>query len=155
MTEDRRIQQMLDRAAIREVLLRYAHGVDRQDLPLVESCFVPGAAYQGSLGTGTFEEALDALRERIQRYKSTMHLIGNHFIELDGDTAKSETYTIAYHLTEEVEGEPIVLTVAVRYLDDMLRYDGDWRIESRVVQPEWQRYDDVFPAQDGAFGPTP
>lgn len=137
------MREMLDRMAIREVLLRYAHAVDRRDLDMVRGCFMPDASYHGALGDGSISDALVALRQRMERYDSTMHLIGNQFIELAGDEAKSETYTIAYHRLNG-EDEPNVLTVAVRYLDELIRHDGQWRIRARVVVQEWQRYDDVF-----------
>ena len=50
-----------DRTAIREVLLRYARGVDARDLALVASCFTPDAAYRGALASGTIADALAAL----------------------------------------------------------------------------------------------
>lgn len=150
-TDDARLRDMLDRMEIRELLLRYAHAVDRRDLTMVASCFTPDARYEGSLGNGTIEAALTALRERMARYESTMHLIGNQFIELRGDEASSETYTVAYHRFAGSDG-PSVLSVAVRYLDQVVRHDGVWRICSRVVQPEWQRYDEVFVPAEGAYG---
>ena len=150
-SDDARLREMLDRTEIRELLLRYAHGVDRRDLALVASCFTADATYDGSLGHGTIGEALAALRERMARYESTMHLIGNQFIELRGDTASSETYTVAYHRFAGNDG-PSVLSVAVRYLDQVVREHGAWRIRSRKVQPEWQRYDEVFVPAEGAYG---
>ena len=35
------VETLLDRAAIRDVLLRYARGVDRRDLAMVRACFMP------------------------------------------------------------------------------------------------------------------
>mgnify|MGYP000535104462 CR=1 FL=1 len=151
-SDDERLREMLDRAEIRELLLRYAHGVDRRNLTLVGSCFTSDATYDGTLGHGTIAAALAALRERMTRYESTLHLIGNQFIELRGDEASSETYTVAYHRFRGADG-PSVLSVAVRYLDLVVRDDGEWRIRARTVQPEWQRYDEVFDPAQGAYGP--
>ena len=140
MTGDRddTIRELLDRTAIRDVLLRYARGVDRRDVELVASCFLPGARYEGALGQGTIEGALDALRERLARYEGTMHFIGNQLIEVHGDTARSETYAVAYHRRCE-RGAPQLLSVGLRYVDDLVRSDGKWRIQCRVVFREWQR----------------
>jgi 3-phenylpropionate/cinnamic acid dioxygenase small subunit len=129
---------LTDRAAIQDVLLRYARGVDHRDLDLVAACFTPDASYEGALARGTIAEALVRLRDRIARYDSTMHFIGNQLIEVNGDTAKSETYAVAYHrLTER--GEARLFSVAVRYLDELVRDGGQWRIRGRVVRAEWQR----------------
>jgi SnoaL-like protein len=137
MATEPALQELLDRTAIHDVLLRYACGVDRRDLDLVASCFVPGAAYDGALGQGTIETALIALRERLARYQSTMHFIGNQLIEVAGDTARSETYAIAYHRSATDAG-PTLFVAGVRYLDDFVRADGVWRISGRVVKMEWQ-----------------
>ena len=137
---DTAIRELLDRSAIRDLLLRYAQGVDRRDLTLVAACFVPGAAYEGSLGHGTIETALDGLHARMSRYTSTMHFIGNQHIELDGDRATSETYALAYHQFE-ADGLPQLRIVAVRYFDELVRRGDAWRICRRLVKMDWQRTD--------------
>lgn len=140
---DRALQYLLDRAAIQDLLARYARAVDRRDLETVISCFTPDAAYSGSLGQGTIQNALVALRDRMERYESTMHLLGNQFIEIDGDRARSETYAIAHHRINN-DGDRRSLAVGVRYEDDLIRRDGRWLICARVVHMEWERDDAVF-----------
>ena len=134
------IRDLLDRAAIHDVLLRYARGVDRRDLGLVASCFLPDASYEGALARGTIGDALAALRDRMARYDTTMHFIGNQLIEINGDTASSETYAVAYHrLTEN--GEAKLFAIGVRYCDGLVRDGDQWRIQRRVVRTDWQRTD--------------
>lgn len=136
------IQQLRDRAAIHDLLIRYARGVDQRDLTLVAACFAPEARYEGALGVGTIEVALAALRERMQRYQTTMHFLTNQLIELDGDRAHSETYGLVYHrLAEDAEQEDFI--VGVRYLDDLARQGDGWWIVHRTAVLEWQRYDAV------------
>ena len=141
---DAAIRDLLDRAAIHDVLLRYARGVDRKDLDLVAACFTPDAAYEGALAHGTIAEALARLRDSMARYDSTMHFIGNQLIEINGDTASSETYAVAYHrLTGD--SAPTLFTVGVRYLDELVRDANGWRIRRRVVKMEWQRSEALLP----------
>ena len=141
---DEATRLLADRAAIQDVLLRYARGVDRRDLDLVASCFTPNAAYEGALACGTIADALARLRDRMARSESTMHFIGNQLIEINGDTASSETYAIAYHrLTEGAEAK--LLTVGVRYLDELTREGDEWRIHRRIVKMEWQRTEALSP----------
>ena len=135
---DSTVRALADRAAIHDVVLRYARGVDRRDLALVASCFIPGAAYDGGLGQGTIETVLDALRQRLERYESTMHVIGNQLVELLGDHASSETYAVAYHRFT-LDNVPKLFTVGVRYLDDIVRQEEGWLIARRSVKTEWQR----------------
>ena len=140
VTTESAVRELLDRAAIHEVLLRYARGVDRRDFALVASCFMPGAAYDGALAQSTIENALAALPERMARYHSTMHFLGNQLVELNGDTAHSETYAVAYHRLT-AGGVSQLRVVAIRYLDDLVRHVEQWRIQRRVVKMEWERTD--------------
>lgn len=132
------LRALADRAAIQDVLVRYARGVDRKDLALVASCFTPDAAYEGSLGHGRITEALAALGAAVERYARTLHFIGNQVIEVAGDAAASETYCLAWHELAPAHGGAEVL-VAVRYLDDLARVDGTWLIGARVARAEWRR----------------
>jgi len=137
-TAEETVRALADRAAIQDLMLRYARGVDRRDLDLVASCFTPDAAYEGALASGTIADALTRLRDSMARYDSTMHFIGNQLIEINGDAARSETYAIAYHrLTQN--GEAKLFTVGVRYLDALTHEGDEWRIRRRVVKMEWQR----------------
>ena len=103
-TTDDAIRELADRAAIQDVMLRYARGVDRKDLALVASCFTSDASYEGALAHGTIADALVRLRDAMARYDSTMHFVGNQLVEINGDTASSETYAVAYHrLTDGAE----------------------------------------------------
>jgi 3-phenylpropionate/cinnamic acid dioxygenase small subunit len=138
------LQSLLDRAAIQDVLLRYARGVDRRDLALVASCFTADAAYDGTLARGLIGDALAQLPRAFARYESSTHFVGNQLITLDGDQASSETYTIAYH---RLTGAPRRdRTVAVRYEDDLVRTTDGWRIRRRVVRLDWERTDVVEPS---------
>lgn len=142
MPVDPVLQELRDRAAIHDLLMRYARGVDRRDLDLVAACFAPEARYEGALGVGGIDLALAALRVRMQRYRTTMHLLANQLIELAGDRAHCETYALVYHrLVDDAEVEDFV--VGVRYLDDVARHGDGWWIVHRTAVLEWQRYDAV------------
>jgi ketosteroid isomerase-like protein len=124
-----------DRAAIRELLLRYARGVDSRDVALVASCFTPDAAYRGGLADGTIRDALAALRGAMERYTATRHAIGAQTIELDGDVARSTADCTALH--QRADGRR--RTVAVRYHDHLVRGPDGWRIVWRQVERLWTR----------------
>jgi ketosteroid isomerase-like protein len=144
---DDAVRMLIDRAAIRDLLLRYARGVDRKDLALVASCFTPDATYEGALASGTARDALAALPARMGRYESTMHFIGNHLIEFAGDTATSEAYAVAYH-RQQLGGRAVDLVVGIRYLDELVRRSDQWLIRHRQVRREWTRSDAVVPPPD-------
>jgi hypothetical protein len=140
---DELLRSLCDRAAIHDLLVRYARGVDRRDLALVASCFAPDAGYEGALGVGSIATALAALRERMERYRATMHILANQLIELRGDAAHCETYALVYHRLQVEEEEARDLVVGVRYLDDLTRHGDGWWIIHRTARMEFQRYDAV------------
>jgi ketosteroid isomerase-like protein len=119
-----------DRVAIRELLLRYARGVDARDLALVGSCFAPDAGYRGALATGTIGDALTALSTTMQRYSATRHAITAHTLAVDGDAARSSADCTAQHWLPDGSCR----TVRVRYHDELARGPDGWRITRRDVE---------------------
>jgi ketosteroid isomerase-like protein len=128
-------QEIDDRVAIREVLLRYARGVDARDLALVASCFTPDAAYHGALASGTIADALASLPDRMRRYTGTRHAITGQSIEVDGDSARSSADCTAQHWLPGGGCR----TVGVRYRDELVRGPDGWRIVRREVDTLWTR----------------
>ncbi|MBI1816633.1 MAG: nuclear transport factor 2 family protein [Deltaproteobacteria bacterium] len=137
-TRQAALRELIDRAAIHDILLRYARGVDARELESVAALFVAGAAYSGRLGIGTIETALARLRISLGRFQRTMHVVDHQLIEINGDRADSETYATAYH--RPIGSAPTDFTVGVRYLDALARRGGAWLITRRVVEMEWQRH---------------
>ena len=131
------IQALLDRAHIRDVILRYARGIDRRDWDLVAACFVPGAiADYLFVPAAPIEAVIPAIRDALARFATTMHTMGNQLIELNGDRADSETYAVCYHRIEAAE--PQLFTVGMKYLDTLARRSDGWRISQRRITFEWQ-----------------
>jgi ketosteroid isomerase-like protein len=133
-------RMLLDRAQIHDVLMRYSRGVDRGDGELVMSVFHPDAALD--MGRGPIAPA--ALAEGIAKMTATgtMHFIGNEYVEVDGDTAYSETYFISYATITD-SGQSATRSRGGRYLDRFERRDGEWKIARRVLVDEWSRLDDL------------
>ncbi len=131
------IAQLLDRAAIGDLILQYCRGIDRFDRSAVEACFHPDATDTHGSFSGTISEFIDWAFHLLERYDSTMHLVANQLITLSGDRAVSETYGIAYHRSSNPDPRRN-LTVGFRYIDLMeRRTDQTWRIAERVATTEW------------------
>ena len=139
------MQQLLDRAAIHDLQLRYARGVDTKNLEQVAHCFTRDAGYDGALGHGTVADALQQLKAAFERYHNTMHFVGNVWVEFDDAAhARCETYAIAYHRLKAGDGGQQYVT-AVRYLDQIACRDGHWVIVHRDVRREWERHEEIVP----------
>lgn len=128
-------QALADRDAVRDVLLRYAAGVDAKDVARVAACFAPDAAYAGALGAGTIADALPRLSAAMQRYTATTHRLGPQAIVLDGDHARVTTDCIAHHVRADGGQQ----TVAVTYDDTLARHPDGWRIVARRATTRWAR----------------
>jgi hypothetical protein len=133
VTDARALQDAL---AIRDLIYRYARGVDRRDVDLVRSCFTADCGYEGALATGKIAAMLAALPAAMARYRSTLHFMGEPTIAIDGDRAQATTSTVAYHVPPE--GTTGLRIVAVRYEDRLERTSGGWRIATRRVQRLWE-----------------
>ena len=82
---DPRMQALLDKQEIREVVLRYCRGVDRMDRELVRSCYHADATDEHGSFRGGVEAYLDFAWKLLPRYDATMHFVGNVLVELHGD----------------------------------------------------------------------
>ena len=77
-----------------------------------------------------------------------MHFIGNVLIEIEGDTAFSESYFQAFRIFER-DGRRFNRVRAGRYVDRFERRDEKWKIIERVLADDWNRVDEVVEMQVG------
>jgi ketosteroid isomerase-like protein len=128
------LRRLVDGAAIRDVHLRYCHGVDRRDWDLVRSCYHEDAVdYHGPYNGGV-EGFVAWGAEVCETIEIPQHLTGNQLVEIDGDTAWHEAYTTAFHRFKSTDTDPAMhWWLRVRYYDRMERRDGEWRIAERMV----------------------
>lgn len=138
MSRDTRLQEILDKQQIREVLLRYCRGVDRRDERLLRSVYHPEAVHEhGGQRTNGWEFA-KRIVDAIGRYTVTSHFLTNESIELDGCSAHVESYVLAVHRSEH-KGKKTELTLALRYIDRFEQRSGSWKIVQRTAIHDWSR----------------
>jgi uncharacterized protein (TIGR02246 family) len=136
-----------DHAAIRGLVDRYAHHADRRQPRQQADVFAPDATvlvYEGDPNlTGPVqtvsgrEQLATTFAGLIARYDATTYLNGQSNIEQTGPaTAVGETYCMAFHLLHE-EGERVLLTMSIRYLDSFAKTDGVWLIAERKLIIDW------------------
>jgi hypothetical protein len=142
MTADRDAaakQLLLDRAEIHDVMMRYAAGVDSRDFDMVTDCFTPDVDVQGWGGL-TFEDrtALVGFIRGVANFHTTMHMMGNQFIEVTGDQAAMDTYAMLTHHMDQPDGNTFELNLSGnRYVEKLSRIDGRWTIHQRGGDPAW------------------
>jgi uncharacterized protein (TIGR02246 family) len=127
-----------DVLAIRALCERYAQAVDAGDSVAFSSVFTPDGHLVSNYPDETHFTGRDELAQVPVRAKegasTTMHFIGNHLAEIDGDTATGVTYCVANHLRDDRSN----LMMMVRYDDRYSRSsDGEWLIADRRVEIQW------------------
>jgi hypothetical protein len=139
-----RVDRLESRWAIQQLPIRYAIAVDGRDLDAWVGCFRPDVD-MGRHGRG--REALRAYIEPLVRgFYRSVHQICGHRVELTGpDTATGVVYCRAEH---EVGERWIVM--AIRYLDEYARVDGEWYFSRRREQ-HWYAADVTERPQAVAF----
>ena len=131
-------EDVLDQAAIRDVQIRYATGLDRRDFAMVRACFTEDAqaSYNGvQLDPGV--DAIVAYVRAVADLRATMHSVTNVVVDLDGDAAEVETTTVAHLVREDEGGAQTIIVRGLQYRDRMVRRDGAWLIARRVHTPVW------------------
>lgn len=127
------VRQAKDRQEILDCLHRYTRGVDRHDKALMLSAYHPDAIDQHGVAEARAEDFCDwAIGWHGEFQTKHHHVIGNHTVELDGDTAHAETYYIFWG--ENRQGPPSLCFG--RYIDRLERRDGRWAIAHRVCLNE-------------------
>jgi hypothetical protein len=138
------LQDLIDRQAILACLDRYARGLDRKDIEMLQSAYHPDATdHHGSYGDyypAPQEIVTDWLIRDADRAFS-QHLLLNSSIEINGDEAHGETYfQVIVGLTPEAakaNGRPPLTVGGGRYIDRFERRAGEWRIARRVLISEF------------------
>ncbi len=135
---DEATERMLeDRGAVQDVLARYFQAVDRRDRERLRDVFTEDATWS-SVGAWSFTGAdaiADGILKVVSRYRTTFHLMGNVRIEVEGDAATAESYTIAYHIHDRDAADAWV--VGLVYNDDLVREGDLWKIGRRALEAKW------------------
>ncbi|MEX3958904.1 nuclear transport factor 2 family protein [Trinickia sp. EG282A] len=128
-----RIQALLDKQAILECVHRYCRGIDRMDRELTLSAYHPDAIDDHGAFVGNAEEFVDwAFAYHAEHQLSHHHMVFNHSVELQGDTAHAETYWLFFG---DNRVKPNTLAVG-RYIDRFEKREGVWAIAARVCISE-------------------
>lgn len=136
MTRDEKLDQLIAKQEIREVLARYSRGIDRHDVEMVTSVYHPDARDRhGSTFSGTPEELVRwGNEEHARNWTAHLHQLTTSTIEVVGERAASETYVMWVQRRRDA---PRVDVGGGRYLDRLERRDGEWRIRERELVVDW------------------
>lgn len=136
--EARRLQELWDHHEIRQLLSTYCRTCDRADEVGMAATYcddswddhgpkkMPGKPF-----------SVATIQEAIETTSVVSHQLGQSLIEVDGDEAGAETYFIATLLRNSDDGGQIFNQLGGRYVDHLLRENGQWLIKRRLCVREW------------------
>ena len=130
---------MSDVDALRALNQRYSRAIDARDMDELTALFDPAGSVDGARGSSSVPDYLEMTRTSPRVFEQSMHVLGDPLIEHTGgsDTARLDTYAVVYQLGRVEGGDDMVL--GIRYLDDVRRIDGKWRIHHRQAVMLWAR----------------
>ena len=132
------IRDLTDHSAIRDLALRYCAAVDRRDWRLLGEVFQPDAAVgvpRSDLMRGA-DEIVARYRRGLSRLDATHHMVTNHEIIVDGDSARHSCLVHAQHVRHDAVGGPN-FTIGGRYEDQLVRTSKGWRFKHRELIITW------------------
>lgn len=144
------VEQLIAESEIRDVHARYCRSADRCDFELYRTCFHDDAVLEFSFWTGGVDEFIGMARNMLSGFAATTHFTGNSLVEVAGDGATCEFYTLATHrISADAKGPERDYACSVRYIDRMEKRGGEWRIARRQCVLDWARSDPVPAYCDG------
>jgi hypothetical protein len=156
---ERKLQAVIDRQEIEQILKLYCRAIDRVDVALLKSIYHPDATDDHGAFSGNAHEFADYITTSMRAsIIDGMHTVTHCTIDVDGNFATSEAYYWAYQLVpggaENVraffgdtyaDAQEAAGTTAQnhdyycggRYIDLFEKRAGVWKILRRKITNEW------------------
>jgi len=120
-----------DRAAVIDLLNRYATCLDNRDWPGLDHVFHPDATgFYGSLLHGR-AAIVTSIRSFLSGCGPSQHLLGNHHVEVDGQSATSLTQARVIHVGSGDRAQLTPYEAIGTYRDKHVKTPDGWRIMQR------------------------
>ena len=138
--DEKAFREVLDKEAIRDLVLCYSRAIDRKDVDLLRDLYTEDATdSHGDSFDGPADKYCEFIEASLPHMPYSGHHVCNHMIAVDGDTACGEVYALAFHVIPTATGEREEDFMCVRYIDNYRRSaDGKWRFSKRVVTYDMQ-----------------
>lgn len=157
-SREAKLQELLDKQEIMELIHTYCNAMDRHDQEKVRALYHDDALDDhASFSRGLAKDFIDQL-PRIQEPMAILHHnVTTVNLKLDGDYAEGEVYLIAYHNIRKDEGGTFDLLIGGRYFDKYEKRDGVWKFAHRSVVVDWANVHDPsivdleHPALEGSY----
>ena len=134
---EERVKELEAKDDIRRLLVDYGEYLDAQDYPRYAALFARDGVWSGGFGTAKGPAAIQAMLEKNMGRpepgfinKTKFHLMTTMVVDVHGDTARARSRYMV--MIAGPDGRPIG-SHAGRYLDELVREDGAWKIRRRTT----------------------
>ncbi len=132
------VRAMADRQEIIALAIAYCWSIDGHRWDDLDDIFTIDAT--ADFATAGVHDGRAGIKERIEgalgSLDASQHIVSNHQISLEGDTARHRCQMQAQHVRHDADGGPNYM-VAGRYEDRLVRTAEGWRIAHRDLVIAW------------------
>jgi len=121
-----------EKLAIQELFARYAHAIDDLNVEAWVQCFIPDGVFQVGTRAMRGQAALRGYAEVHVKDIRCRHLMANFLYEINGNEAAGQCSMLA---TLATPGGYKIFAQG-RYVDRLVKQNGQWRIAHRRVEPD-------------------
>lgn len=126
--------QLIESAAVEQVLIQYASACDERNWPALDAVFAADltANYGGEFKLEGRENVVNMIRSMLDGCGPTQHLLGNFRISVDEQKATCQCYVRAIHAGTN-DSKDTLYEVWAQYRDTLRKTPEGWRITSRQM----------------------
>ena len=134
------LQELLDKRACEEVLIRYGRTLDWLDQTGQEECFWPDAEVDYGFFQGSGKDWGPVVMGVESAAARRWHVSTGILVQVQGGRAKSECYGLSAGTMQNELGEWVDTLFGGRYLDELEKRNGQWRISRRTYIADWTHH---------------
>jgi hypothetical protein len=133
------LADLIDKAAVYDVVSTYAGAMDRREWSLYRSIFTDEVDIHFPVWTGGLQERVpaerwvDLVRKALTGFDATHHMIVNRGIKLQGDRATVDSHMTARHVYAPDEVE----FLGGFYTHQLVRRKGEWKLSGVMLNITW------------------
>jgi hypothetical protein len=151
------LADLLDRAAIADLVHGYANSIDRRDWTMYRSIFadhidVDFFTWAGIRQRYEADAWVAAVKDTLACFDSTQHTMSNLAISLNGDEATVVAAMTARH-NLVIDGRREFQILGGYYTDRMVRQPNGWKIAGCALMITWEEGDRALFEKAHALGP--
>ena len=140
MSLEEKVQELLDRQAIHDLIARYSRTLDWLDDEGQAGCYWPDAAIDYGFFKGTAAEFVPVVMAVERSTGRRWHLLAPLSVKLtSATTAEGECYGVALGFRREGDAPYKGNMYGGRYLDTLVKREGRWQIAERLYVMDWNR----------------